>query len=41
MLLFFQNVEAYARMGVDLLLKLLQGRDIETPVGVYRFKKAS
>ncbi len=38
MLIYAQNMETYARMAVDLLLRLLQGRHVENPVAFYRFR---
>ena len=39
MILYSQNVEEYARMAVDLLMRLLQGRNVTDAVEVYRFKR--
>jgi len=39
MLLYSLNMEEYARMAVDLLLALLQGREVASPVAVCRFRK--
>ena len=38
-ILYSQNVEEYARMAVDLLIRLLQGREVENRVEFYRFKR--
>lgn len=38
-ILYSQNVEEYARMAVDLLMRLLQGRNVENATEVYRFKR--
>ena len=39
MILYSQNVEEYAKLAVDLLLKMLQGVDVSSPVVIYRFKE--
>ena len=39
MILYSQNVEEYARMAVALLLRMLQGQPVESPVEIYRFRE--
>ena len=39
MILYSQNVEEYSRMAVDLLLRMLQGLPVGSPVKIYKFKE--
>ena len=41
MILYSQNVEEYAKLAVALLLKMLQGVAVSSPVTIYKFKELS
>ena len=41
MILYSQNVEEYAKLAVDLLLKMLQGAVVDDTMVTYKFKELS
>ena len=41
MILYSQNVEEYAKLAVDLLLRMVQGAAVDAPVATYEFRELS